>query len=288
MSDQLIEAKLMVDGRERTFAVRPPNRQDAPLVLALHGNHGQPVNRMMVDMTSFAAHADSWGIAVAYPDGWGGCWADGRGATTADDAGVDDVAFLRAVIEWCEQQYGTDPERTVVAGISNGAFMSHRLALEAADRVAVIGAVAGGMARALAEVRPTHAVSALLIHGDGDITAPITGGHSRHRGPNGEIRGHVMGLDDTARRWREVDDCAGELETVTTAETSRVTARDGVGGTAVTAWTVSGGGHTWPGTPMPEEWASRPGTGVTMEFDAAEEIWRFAEPLLCPAADRKL
>jgi polyhydroxybutyrate depolymerase len=46
----------------------------------------------------------------------------------------------------------------------------------------------------------------------------------------------------------------------------------GTGGTQVTAWTIFGGGHAWP----------------TAEFDAAEEICRFAKPLLVPAAARRL
>jgi poly(3-hydroxybutyrate) depolymerase len=54
----------------------------------------------MREWTTFDQQADAWGFAVAYPDGYGGCWADGRGVTTADEAGVDDVAFLRAIIDW--------------------------------------------------------------------------------------------------------------------------------------------------------------------------------------------
>ncbi|MFG1709803.1 hypothetical protein ACFLIM_42170 [Nonomuraea sp. M3C6] len=57
---------------------------------------------------------------IAYPDGHGGCWADGRGVTTAEEAGVDDVAFLRALIDHAADRYATAPDQTVVAGVSNG------------------------------------------------------------------------------------------------------------------------------------------------------------------------
>jgi pimeloyl-ACP methyl ester carboxylesterase len=109
--------------------------------------------------------------------------------TTADEAGVDDVAFLRATIDWSAGQHGTWPDRAVVAGVSNGAFMAHRLALEASDQVAVLAAVAGGLPVSLHDIEPAHAVSALLIHGTADTTSPIGGGFSRHLGPNGELRG---------------------------------------------------------------------------------------------------
>lgn len=44
---------------------------------------------------------------MAYPDGHGGCRTDGRGVTTADEAGIGDVAFLRVVIGWSAERHGT-------------------------------------------------------------------------------------------------------------------------------------------------------------------------------------
>lgn len=163
---------------------------------------------------------------------------------------MDDVAFLRAVIDWSAERHGTWPDRTVVAGISNGAFMAHRLGLEASDQVAVLAAVAGGLPASMRDVQPAHAVSAMLIHGTHDTISPIDGGYSRHRGPNGELRGHTLSLDETARYWRTVDRCpSGPDQTHTTEFSSRNTSGNGVGGTRVVSWTVFGGGHAWPGTP---------------------------------------
>jgi polyhydroxybutyrate depolymerase len=240
---------------------------------------------MMRDWTTFDAQADAFGFAVAYPDGVGGCWADGRGVTMADEAGVDDVAFLRALVDTSAERHGTHPDRAVVAGVSNGAFMAHRMALEASEKVSVFAAVAGGLPASLRDVRPAHAVSAMLIHGTADPVSPIEGGYSRHRGPNGELRGRTLSLDETAGFWRAVDRCPpGPGDTRTTEFSTRTTAEGGVGGTRVTAWTVFGGGHTWPGA------RPFPGTAETgsAEFDAAEEICRFAGPLLAAADSRRL
>jgi len=283
----LVAGELTVGGRARSFTVRLPRGASGgvPLVLVLHGNHPDAAGRIMRDWTTFDKLAEARGFAVAYPDGYGGCWADGRGVTTADEAGVDDVAFLRAIIDWSAGRHGTLPHRTVVAGISNGAFMAHRLGLEASDQVAVLAAVAGGLPASLAGARPAHAVSAMLIHGTDDTVSPIGGGYSRHRGPSGELRGRTLSLEDTARYWRAADRCPpGPGQTHTTEFSTRTTSGSGVGGTRVVSWTVFGGGHTWPGTPAP------PGpVGLsTQEFDAAEEIWRFAEPLLASADSRRL
>jgi polyhydroxybutyrate depolymerase len=223
-----------------------------PLVLVLHGNSPDLGGEVMREWTTFDRQADRWGCAIAYPDGVGGCWADGRGVTMADEAGVDDVGFLRSVIDLSAKRYGTWPDRAVV----------------------------GGLPVALVDRQPTHAVSALLIHAD--RIAPIEGGYSRHRGPNGELRGRTPSLAETAERWRAINRCPDEPgRTHATELSSRTTVGGGAGGTQVGTWTVFGGGHSWPGAPGHTEPA-------TEEFDAAEEICRFAQPLLASADTRRL
>src|SRR6266566_4218892 len=156
--------ELTAGGRVRRFALRLPRSRSSggiPLVIVLHGNHPDATGLMMREWTTFDEQADAFGFAVAYPDGVGGCWADGRGVTAADEAGVDDVAFLRALVGASAERYGTSADRAVVAGVSNGAFMAHRMAIEASDQVAVFGAVAGGLPARLRDARPAHATSAL-------------------------------------------------------------------------------------------------------------------------------
>ena len=272
----VVTAGLTVDGRERRFTLRLPTGAsgDIPLLLVLHGNHPDATGQFMRQWTSFDQQADRWGFAIAYPDGVGGCWADGRGVTTADEAGVDDVMFLRAVIHWSAQRYGTLVDRAVVAGISNGAFMAHRMGIDAGDQVAVIAAVAGGLPASLRDVTPAHAVSAMLVHGTDDEMSPIGGGFSRHRGPNGELRGRTLSLDETAEFWRETDRCPpGPADEHSTESFSLRTAAGGAGGTQVVTWTLFNVGHTWP---------------AQDGYDPAEEICRFAKPLLIPAAARQL
>jgi polyhydroxybutyrate depolymerase len=279
-----ITGELGTGDRQRTFSLRLPDSQP-PLGLAivLHGNHSSATGQMMRDWTTFDTHGEAYGLAIAYPDGVGGCWADGRGVTTAEEAGVDDVAFLRAVIDWTADRYGTPADRTIVAGLSNGAFMAHRMGVECGDQVAVFAAAAGTMPVAFLATEPTHAVSAMLIHGTADPLASIEGGYSRHRGPHGEVRGRTLSLARSAERWRTIDRCSDQA-TRTTEFSSRTTWSGGVGGTAVVSWTVFGGGHAWPGAaPLPRP----PGAPAsTTEFDAAEEVCRFASARLLPAAAR--
>ena len=98
-------------------------------------------------------------------------------------------------------------------------------------------------------------MSALLIHGTADTISPIGGGFSRHLGPNGELRGRTLSLDETASRWRTIDRCPPD--------------GTGIGGTRVATHIIDGGGHTWPD-------------------DTTEEVCRFAGPLLGNAETRRI
>ncbi|HEY3682105.1 MAG TPA: hypothetical protein VGL93_03660 [Streptosporangiaceae bacterium] len=176
----------------------------------------------------------------------------GRGVTAADDEGVDDVAFLAALVDWSAGRCGTAPDRSVVAGVSNGAFMAHRLALEASGRAAVVAA-AGGVPAA-----PRSERGAPRPH-------PLLGGDRRALGRHrplparprrdpryGGLTPRDLGGRCGRRPGRRLDDPRRRP-------------------------------HLARLTPEPE-W-NEPGT---QEFDAAEEICRFAAPLLAPASARRL
>jgi polyhydroxybutyrate depolymerase len=304
-SDNLVAGTLRIGDLERTFTLSVPAvmASGAPLVIALHGNSQDATGAMMRAWTGLDRPAGERGIPVAYPDGYRGGWADGRGVTAADADGVDDVAFLSALIDWSAERLGTRADHSIVAGISNGAIMAHRIALRVSDRVAAFAAVAGALPAALAGglasagVEPTHAVSALLINGTADPLVSLDGGYSRHRGPNGELRGRVLSQHETTERWRAVNQCGAEPETGHAPEDpdrpgwlglTRRTFTGGIGGTKVIEVTVHGGGHTWPGSaPITDPQMVAMVGQVAQNLDAAAEILRFADLLADAAARRR-
>jgi polyhydroxybutyrate depolymerase len=98
------------------------------------------------------------------PTGWP-LGADGLN-TPAERAGVDDVAFIRALIDRVTRQYAIDPHRVYAAGMSNGAMMTELLGCRLANGVAAIAPVAGPMPEPLeAGCRPARPVPVLEIHG---------------------------------------------------------------------------------------------------------------------------
>ncbi|TMB78979.1 MAG: hypothetical protein E6J46_04825 [Chloroflexi bacterium] len=89
-----------------------------PIVIAFHGS---PMTaEQMSRITHLSQVADAHGFAVLFPQGYQKSWAVPGGSTPAQQAGIDDVAFVRALLDSAGQLHGLDPMRVVATGISNG------------------------------------------------------------------------------------------------------------------------------------------------------------------------
>lgn len=144
-------------------------------------------------------------------------------------------------------------------GVSNGAFMSNRLAAEASDMIAAIAPVIGEMAPSIAdEFGPQHPVSVLIIQGDADPLVPIEGGGV---GFGRTKRGQTVPTKDTLGRYLKLNGNKGKPTVTkidgdpadgTTVELTKYP--DGPTGFTTYYCLVKNGGHAWPGRPqyMPE------------------------------------
>jgi len=61
---------------------------------------------------------------------WNAGWCCGK----AEKNGVDDVGFISALIDKMLDDYNISPDKVYVTGMSNGAFMSYRLAVNSAKK----------------------------------------------------------------------------------------------------------------------------------------------------------
>ncbi|MGZ0170829.1 MAG: alpha/beta hydrolase family esterase [Planctomycetales bacterium] len=158
------EKNIVVDGRSRIFVAYSPKRQSRtplPLVFVLHGG-GSGASRQLERFTKFNDLAKREGFITCYPDGYEGNWNDGRGVSfiKAHSENVDDVKFFRAMVDNVSKEPIVDRSRIFATGISNGGFMSHRLAAEASDVFAAVAPIVGGMAIPIGEnFKPKHPVS---------------------------------------------------------------------------------------------------------------------------------
>jgi polyhydroxybutyrate depolymerase len=189
---------------------------------------------------------------------------------------VDDVGFLSALIDKLSRDYRIDPKRVYSTGISNGGFMSQRLACDLADKIAAIAVVAATMGRDLAgRCKPSRPVSVLLIQGTEDPLVPYEGG--RVQVPGG---GAIISAPEAVKKWVGLDGCNGQPKRDSlpdSANDETRTRRESYGGcregTAVVFLAVEGGGHTWPGGPqyLPVRRIGR----ASRDFNASELIWEF-------------
>lgn len=267
-----------VDGSERSYVVHVPPQAAAdsplPLVLAFHG--GGANARSMVVFSGLNKKADQAGFIVVYPDGSGRLermltFNAGNCCGQAAARNVDDVAFVRHVLDDVEGVAKVDPRRVFATGMSNGGMMAYRLASEMSDRIAAIAPVSGPMGTK--ECRPDRAVSVIHFHGDADEFAPFAGGEGR--GPSGT---HFYSVDHSINAWVDANQC--DKHPVTTRLPDRehdgttvrqVRYASGRDGAEVVLVVIEGGGHTWPG----KEPRLRALGVSTRDISANDMMWEF-------------
>jgi polyhydroxybutyrate depolymerase len=228
-------------GLLRTYQLHVPAGLDHPsgLVINLHGSGA--TGGEQAALTGYDGVADRHGFAVVYPDGVDYSWADGRGASTPDREGVDDVGFLTALADQLVREYGIDPGRVFATGMSAGGFMANRLACDRADVVAAIAPVAGTLGSNVG-CGPSRPVAVMEIHGTADPVVPYGGGPMVGRGGPSDI----VAAPELASRWRAIDGCPAPVDTGQGTAVHRIAAAGCAGGTEVVLVGIEGAGHTWP------------------------------------------
>ena len=278
-----VEKTIQVDGLERHYLVFVPDKakEPTPVVIALHGGGGNA--QQMERSIGFDDLAEKHGFIVVYPDSLGGYWNDGRGVEfmRAQKENINDVKFIRSLLDELAKDHRIDHGRVFVTGISNGGFMSHRLAAEASDLIAGIAPVVGGMAPTIAEkFDPQFPVSILIIQGDSDPIVPIDGGDVVGRGSTrGKVISAKAALDKyIERNGNPREPVKAKLDAKSQDDKAIEIAKypDGPGGVKTWFYLVKNGSHAWPGR---SQIARRNGR-VKEGFSATETIWEFFE--ICP------
>jgi polyhydroxybutyrate depolymerase len=280
-----VDGSLVSGGFTRTYHVHLPSAASSsralPLIFAFHGGGG--TGSGMEGLTHFNELADQQGFIVVAPDGYEHHWADGRGTTPPEKAGVDDVAFITALLDTLEQQYRIDTHRVYATGISNGGIFSFWLGCQLASRLAAIAPVAAMLATNDAPTcHPAHPMPLLMIHGSDDPIIPAAGGAVRV-GPGGGVLSDIA----TVQQWATLDACA-PTPTITTlpqlvndgTQVRQQTYSGCAGGSAVIFDDILGGGHAWPGglQYLPAAVIGK----TSRNLDATTAIWAFFQRFTLP------
>jgi polyhydroxybutyrate depolymerase len=269
------------DGRTRHYRLYVPSSLaagvPAPLLVALHGGLGS--SAQFAANSGFDELAEANGFVVVYPDGIGArpdgtgpqTWNGGYCCGPAVRQDVDDVGFIRQLIDTLAADLPIDPARVFAAGHSNGAILSYRLACELSDRIVGIGVQAGSLG--VDACTPPQPVSVIHLHGAADTNHPIGGG--KGSGVAGvEFRPARAAVEALAA----ADGCAGESRPSTDPSNPdlAITTWSGCGGGAELRFVaVDGATHAWMGRPAASAAAEAYVGEPYPDLDASRAIWSF-------------
>lgn len=242
---------IQVGDLERSYIVRAPEQQDAPmpLLIVLHGAGRDAAAAEQATGFSDAAMANDF--VVAYPNGTPAnlvegelAWNAGACCGAAARGAVDDEAFVLAMIAELQASYAIDPSRIYLSGYSNGGMMSYRLACEHGELFAGIAVISGALN--FSPCTPTVPLSVLIVHGTADLTVPYNGGETNDRTAARFGQWLNTSVEYATNFWVEHDDCdtdavVTELEPTTTDTYSGCT-----DGAEIEVVTIAEGTHTWP------------------------------------------
>lgn len=205
---QVVEKSIDIGAHARRFRFFVPEKLEAgaPLLLALHHSQsrGSKFRRMVGSALEEIARED--GVLIAYPDGYGGHFNDCRkqASYSARTAGIDDIGFMRAIVDEAAVEYAIDRSRVYAIGHSNGGQMAMRLALEEPGLLAGMIVNSANLPAADnfdCKVEPSLVSSVVLIAGTEDPINPFEGGKVTLFGFGN--RGNVLSAQGTAEWFAE-------------------------------------------------------------------------------------
>lgn len=246
------DASVHTIGGDRPASLTLPADYDGsrplPLVMVLHGFTGNA--EWTDERFGISRRIDADDIAVVLPNGTRN--PEGQSFWNATDyccnfhgSDVDDVGYLNRLVEDASEHLTVDG--VYLVGLSNGGFMSYRMACETMPGLRAIAAIAGTTFSDPARCEDAAPISVLHIHGTADSTIRYGGGESR-RGAR------YPGAVETVRRWALRAGCdleAGDsmpaldlLADLPDAETEAMRYRTGCSDAhTIELWTIRGGPH---------------------------------------------
>lgn len=194
-------------------------------------------------------------------------------STYACNNGVDDVAYVEALINDMVAKYGVSRQKVFATGMSNGAAMSHRLACQLPGGLAAVATVGGENQFSTLQVcAPSKPVSVLMIHGTQDPAWPYAGGEAGLVGDKGLMKS----APDSAADWAKINGCGAVSQSAIQDDVpsdKTTVGKEVYGGcnnnASVVLYTVFGGGHTWP---QGNQYLKEPLIGTTSQEISANEI----------------
>ncbi|KAB2350998.1 alpha/beta hydrolase family esterase [Actinomadura rudentiformis] len=223
-------------------------RTPMPVVVDLHGLRSTGFEQAVY--SRMATTGSARGFTVVEPEGGGGRtgWK-----LPGMAEGSADIAYIGSLLDHLERTLCVDKRRVFATGFSNGAGLSAALVCGLNGRLAGVAPVAGlNLARPCPRARPTTIVA---FHGTADQIIPYRGG-SPFGGDRTRIPAWMDPVDGVfalppvtalTDQWARTFGCTGTARDAPANEIKRVSHTGCQNGVRVDLYTITGGGHTWPG-----------------------------------------
>jgi len=251
MSDNWLEISGLKgqNGYTRQYKVHVPPSYDpnvpTPLLFCIHGL-GQDALMFCVTGSAMDKKSDEAGFIMVMPNGYNNSWNGGTCCGDASTEMLDDVGLFRAMFAEVGKHVNVDLGRVYATGLSNGAYMSYRLACEAADLFTAVAPGAGAIGENdigggtntmsdFTDCEPSRPVSVLDMHGTDDPLVPYS-----LQKPSLDHMAAKNGCGMTSMPAQQPK---------SGGDTTCVSYDGCPSGIVLTGCTVQGGGHCWFGSP---------------------------------------
>jgi polyhydroxybutyrate depolymerase len=257
------------DGMERTFAVHVPaihdNNVPSPVLMNFHSLlfGGPRLRHFFSTMSNQGVKSEEAGFILIEADGTPHndargrvgiySWNAGEACCNPEDAPeIDDVGYVVSVLDQMLETLCVDRRRIFASGMSNGGYMSHRLACEIPEYFAAIAPVVGSFS------------PELVCEGAGGM--PVL-----------QISGSLDNLASrqaSVDRWLTLNECGPETTVTVEDDTTCTTHTNCKGGVVVRHCVVDQGNHcffTNAELPFMTRCPARPDVPL-----AHDMIWDFA------------
>lgn len=239
--------EITADGR--VSSLRAPTNYEPgvayPLLVSLHPFTIGPGAWDAISLLGQAAADRGYWTLIPEGSAPGPRWAVPGGL----DYGVDDIGWVDHLLHETANTVCVAADRVFAAGYSAGAAMAVGLSCELPWRFRAVMAVAG--ANLTLTCPMSGPTAALILHGTGDPIAPPTGQTLEFLPPLG------LPVTDVVASFAARNGCVGE-PTTSAASVSVTVSRYSCAGHATEYWSVLGGGHTWPGSPINLDFVTGP------------------------------
>ena len=278
------EITLSHEGLERRYLVHIPQNYDGEktsLVLVLHG--GASNAEEIKERSEYDSISNRENFIVVYPEATGkttfgklaGAWNVGyRGGGQGYENNIDDVGYIKKVIEDISKKTNIDEKKIYATGISMGGMMSYQLACKLSNTISAIAPI--GASLTTESCNPSDTVSVLHFHGTKDKFIPYNGGDSDDSLPKFLVIGRdYLSAEESVQTFKDLNNCEETAKiSLQKNDVTCETYSSCDNNEEVTLCTIQEGGHTWPGS----EPALEAILGKTTEtISATERSWDFFE-----------